>query len=109
MNEGILTQETIERLIMSLAESGGGLIDEDDAVKIIRWAEEAEVNSMLLANVMDGYLDISVEEGEIIFKITEKAAKELKTFEHLKRSNPEPQDEDEAHVLLQMPEDGNIH
>lgn len=73
-SEGVLEEEEYEALIMSLAKHRNtqGFTDEE-AVKIIRWAESQRIGNSLIELVCKEYIFIDLNsEEEPVFGVTEK-------------------------------------
>ena len=86
MSETLLTEKNVEILIMSLASSrGDNGFNEEEAMKVVSWAEEACVNMALLENVLNGdvRVDIRTSDGELIFNLTDKGIEQVEGAEHL--------------------------
>lgn len=74
----ILTEEEIEKLVLSLGDSRGGSdFSEADIMTVIHWAEEASIAWHLLQNVLEGTVKVDVKNGECVYMITEKGKKEV--------------------------------
>lgn len=65
----LLADEEIQTVITSLALSrGDDGFDEDEAVKVVRWAEMAVINQDLLGLILRGLVDINIIDDELVFK-----------------------------------------
>ena len=49
-----------------------GTISEEEAMKIIRWAERARLDSFLLDLVLERQLNLDIKDGEIVFTKTDE-------------------------------------
>lgn len=69
----LLEEEEITAIIRAFEQGHDAPIDEDGATVVVRWAEQVRVDTALLENVLDGSVLIDInQDGEVIFKISEK-------------------------------------
>jgi len=76
--KSILSDEDIDTLLQSLASSRDDATEED-AITVLRWAEEIEIAYAILQNVYHGTVRIDVKDGECVFSITEKGIQEVES------------------------------
>lgn len=68
----LVTGKEVETLILSLANARGEEgFTEEECVAMVRWAERARLDAILLGFILDGTCDINLQNGEIAVKITE--------------------------------------
>lgn len=76
-----INDEQAAQLIMSLAESRGDEgFTEEEAQAVLDWANGAIINFALLNGVLDGDIFTDVEEGEVVFGITEQGTDYAKSL-----------------------------
>lgn len=69
--EKFLTKEEIEALILSLARSRGyDGFDEEEAYRVIKWAEEQRIGAALVDLVCRGFADVNLVNNEPVFSIS---------------------------------------
>lgn len=65
---GLFTETEAEALIMAFAEQrGGDGVTEEEAQRLIDWAEHVRIDVILLGMVLKGAIGIDIREGEIVF------------------------------------------
>jgi DNA-binding response OmpR family regulator len=63
-----LSPDEAESLILAFLETRGGeIVTEDEAERVLDWAEHARLDVILLDMVLRGAIGIDVREGEIVF------------------------------------------
>ena len=68
----LITENEVGTLMMALA-SGQESFTEEEATKVVLWAEEARLNSALVTLVLNGIIDISIVDDDLAFRRTNKA------------------------------------
>jgi hypothetical protein len=69
----ILTEEEIQILILSLANSRGEEgFTEDEAYEVVKWAESVRIGEAMLENVLLGMVDINWKDSDVVVKISDK-------------------------------------
>lgn len=66
MESILFTDVEYEALILAFVTGTGGATEEE-IVKFVQWAEQAEINSELLAMVFDGTVFPCLKDGELAF------------------------------------------
>lgn len=61
-SEKLFSDDDLERLVLSAA-NHDGTIDEDEAVRVVRWAERARVDAILLQLMLRGRVLVSFKQG----------------------------------------------
>lgn len=63
-----LTAQEAEDLLLAFLESRGGMpVLEEEAERLIEWAEHARLDVILLQMVLKGAIGIDIREGDIVF------------------------------------------
>jgi hypothetical protein len=63
-----LTAQEAEDLLLAFLESRGGTpILEEEAQRVLDWAEHARLDVILLQMVLKGAIGIDIQEGDIVF------------------------------------------
>lgn len=71
--ELIIKDHEVERLLLSLAKTRGEFgFDEEEGVRIVRWAERARIGSTMLDMVLDGTCDVDWIADEVAIKLADK-------------------------------------
>lgn len=60
----LLTQKEVENVILNLCSNGA---TEDDMRVVLDWAEETRLRAILLQSVLQGIVNVGVENGEVVF------------------------------------------
>lgn len=71
-----ITDDEAQVFIMALGKTRGAKgFTEEEASKIISWAEDIAFNKALFDNVLDGHMAVDVnDEGEVVFGITKQGS-----------------------------------
>lgn len=72
---GMLTDDEIQTLVLSLAEArGDDGFTEDEALVVLNWANRTRIEQAALECVLKGMTTVNVDpkSGEIMFKITQR-------------------------------------
>ena len=72
--KSVLSNEDIDKLLTALR-AGQPNAGEEDALIVLRWAEEVEITYQILTGVLEGHLSVFVENGECVFAMTEAGKK----------------------------------
>lgn len=84
-NTSALTDSEIETILLSLAESRGiEGFEEEEADKVLRWANQAAVDASLLKMTLQGllYINWSKDENTVSFGLTPTGAEFTKGMEN---------------------------
>lgn len=65
---GGLSDEQMKAIIMALAD-GSVTFTEADASRVLRWATDTLADYALLSLVLDGRANVSIENGELVFRL----------------------------------------
>lgn len=70
--EKLLSDEEVERLILSLAITRGEEgFHEEEALAVVRWAEGVRIGQTMLKFVLDGICDIDWKQDDVAISLTE--------------------------------------
>lgn len=69
----IISEAELERLIISFATSRGDEgFDEDELMKVVKWAEETRIGSEMLDLVLSGDADINWNGEDVVIRATDQ-------------------------------------
>ena len=63
----VISEEELKIILTGLFEQTDESITEDDAMRVVRWAEQCRIDSMLLDLVLERHLNVCIRNNEITF------------------------------------------
>jgi len=77
LDDDILTDRELRAVLLALAYGRGARgFDDEQAARVVEWAEAARIDNALLANVLSGAVTIDIRpSGELIFAARHRAAR----------------------------------